>query len=88
MNADTFFNRIRRELIISLIARELTVVNSARVQMITWIRFIKDDDQVELAFNSRMTNVHQGSDLEQIVDEMITHMKTQIENPVLLNSRF
>ena len=42
----------------------------------------------ELAFNSRMTNVHQDSDLEQIVDEMITHMKTQIENPALLNSRF
>ena len=33
-------------------------------------------------------NVHQGSDLEQIVDEMITHKMTQIENPVLLNSRF
>ena len=35
-----------------------------------------------------MTNVHQGSDLDQVVDEMITHMKTQIENPALLNSRF
>ena len=35
-----------------------------------------------------MTNVYQGSDLKQIVDEMIPHMKTQIENPVLLNSRF
>ena len=35
-----------------------------------------------------MTSVHRGSDLEQIVDEMIAHMETQIENPVLLNSRF
>ena len=35
-----------------------------------------------------MTNVYRGSDLEQIVDEMIAHMKTQTENPVLLNSRF
>ena len=35
-----------------------------------------------------MTSVHEGSDLEQIVDEMITHMKTQTENPALLNSRF
>ena len=35
-----------------------------------------------------MTSVYRGSDLEQIVDEMITHMKTQIENPALLNSRF
>ena len=86
-DADTFFNCIRGELI-SLITRELTVLNSARVQMTTWIRFIKDYDRVELAFNSRMANVHQGSDLEQIVDEMIAHMKTQIGNPALLNSRF
>ena len=35
-----------------------------------------------------MTNVHRGSDLDQIVDEMIAHMKTQIENPALLDSRF
>ena len=59
-----------------------------RVQTTTWIRFIEDNDRVELAFNSRMTNVHRGSNLDQIVDEMISHMKTQIENPVLLNSRF
>ena len=32
--------------------------------------------------------MHRGNDLDQIVDEMIAHMKTQIENPVLLNSRF
>ena len=87
MDADTFFSRIGGELI-GLIARELTFLNSARVQTTTWIRFIKDDDRVELAFNSRTTSVHQGSDLDQIVDEMITHMKAQIENPVLLNSRF
>ena len=35
-----------------------------------------------------MTNVHQGSDLNQIVDGIIAHMMTQIENPALLNSRF
>ena len=45
-------------------------------------------DRVELAFNSRMTEVHQGSDLGRIVDGMITHMKTQIENPAVANSRF
>ena len=56
--------------------------------MTVWIRFIKDDDRVELAFNSRMTNVHRASDLEQIVDEMVGHMETQIENPALLNGRF
>ena len=56
--------------------------------MILWIRFAKDDDRVELAFNSRMTDVHQGNDLDQTVDGIIVHMKTQIENPALLNSRF
>ena len=87
MDVETFFNRIRGDLI-DLIKRELTDLNSARVQPTTWIRFVKDNDQVELAFNSRMTSVYQGSNLDQIVDEMIAHMKTQIENPALLNSRF
>ena len=40
MDVDTFFSRIRRELI-GLIVRELTILNSARVQMTTWIRFVK-----------------------------------------------
>ena len=87
MDVDTFFSHIRGELI-ELIKRELTNLNSARVQMTTWIRFIKDDDRVELAFNSRMTDVHQGSNMDAIVDGMIAHMNTQIKNPALLNSRF
>ena len=63
MDADTFFSLIRGELI-SLINRELTNLNSARVQTTTWIRFIQEFkdlveiDRVELAFNSRMTEVH------------------------------
>ena len=48
MDADTFFSRIRGELI-RLIARELVVLNSMRAQTTTWIRLIKDDDRVELA---------------------------------------
>ena len=78
MDVDTFFSQIRGGLI-KLIKRELTVLNSARIQTTTWIRFTKDDDRVELAFNSRMTDVHQGSNLDQIVDGMITQMMTQIE---------
>ena len=35
-----------------------------------------------------MTSVHRGSNLDKIIDEMIAHMMTQIENPALLNSRF
>ena len=68
MDVDTFLSRIRGELI-SLINRDLTDLNSARVQTTTWIRFVQefDDvvevDRVELAFNSRMTEVYQGNDL-------------------------
>ena len=87
MDADTFLSRIREGLI-DLIKRELKTHNSARIQTTTWIRFIKDNDRIDLAFNSVMMSVHRGSDLDKIVDEMIAHMMTQIENPVLLNSRF
>ena len=61
MDIDTFFNRIRQNLI-DLISRELTDLNSARVQTNMWIRFrIHHEegiiDRVRLAFNSRMTDV-------------------------------
>ena len=45
-------------------------------------------DRVEKAFNSRMTEIFQASDLNEIVNGMLAHMKTQIENPALANSRF
>ena len=35
-----------------------------------------------------MTSVYRASDLDSIVDQMFTHMRFQIENPALLNSRF
>ena len=62
--------------------------------MTTWIRFIQELEdvveinRVELPFNSMMAEVHQGSDLGRIVNGMNAHMKTQIENPTLANSRF
>ena len=87
MDPDTFFSSIREGLI-KLIIRELKDLRSARVQTMTWIRFRQDENLVELAFNRRMTEVYTGSDLESINDGMINHMKTRIENPALLNSRF
>ena len=88
MDVDTFFNRIRKELI-GLIKQELKTRTSARIQMTAWIRFVRDEkegqERVELAFNSLMMSVYRGS---KIVDRMITNMKFQIENPALLNSRF
>ena len=91
MDVDTFFNRIRKELI-KLIKRELNSRTSARIQTTAWIRFVRDDEEgqerIELAFNSLMTSVYRGSEPDQIVDGMIANMKFQIENPALLNSRF
>ena len=91
IDVDTFFNRIRKGLI-ELIKREPKTRTSARIQSTAWIRFVRDDEEgqerVELAFNSLMTSVYQGSDLDQIVNGMIANMKFQIENPALQNSRF
>ena len=88
MDVDMFFNRIRKGLI-ELIKRELKTRTSARIQTTTWSRFIRDEEErVELAFNSLMTNVYRGSDLGQAVNGMIAKMKTDIENPAPLNGRF
>ena len=91
LDFDTFFNRIRKEPI-GLIKRELKTRTSTRIQTTAWIRFVMDDEEgrerVELACNSLMTSVYRGSEPDQIVDGMIANMKFQIENPVLLNSRF
>ena len=101
MDVDMFFNMIRKELI-ELIERELKTRTSARIQTTAWIRFIKDgppsgpgkahdeegQERVELAFNSLMTSVYRGSEMDQIVDGMTANMKFQVENPALLNSRF
>ena len=91
MDVDTFFNRIRKELI-ELIKQELKTRTSARIQTTAWIRFVCNDEEgqerVNLAFNSLMTSVYRGSEPDQIVDRMKANMKFQIENPALLNSRF
>ena len=84
---DTFFNLIRNEHI-KLIAKELRELRSARVQTTTWIRFRQDFSCAELAFNSRMIEFHEGTDIDMLVDTMINHMRGQIENPALINSRF
>ena len=57
-------------------------------QVTTWIRFRKDGEMVELAFNSGMLNVYNLSDMNKIVNVMITHIKQQIENLALSDSKF
>ena len=41
-----------------------------------------------MPFNSRMTEIFQGSDLNEIIDGMLAYINAQIENPALANSRF
>ena len=86
MDYDTFFNRIKSQLIVTL--KKESKGTSIKVQTTTWIRFKQDEELVELAFNSRMTDVHNLSGVEEIVNKMINHMKEQVENPALLNNRF
>ena len=61
---------------------------AVRSQATTWIRFRKDGEMVELAFNSRMLNVYNLSDMNEIVNGMITHMAQQIENLALSDNKF
>ena len=44
--------------------------------------------KVEKAFNSKMTEVFQGSNVEEIVYNMFAYIKTQIEHPALPKSGF
>ena len=77
MDLDTFFNRIRRFLI-DLLKKE-SRTGAVRAQTTTWIRVRKDDELVELAFNSRMMNVYNLSNMNEIVNEMIANMRWQIK---------
>ena len=86
MDPDTFFNKVKRSLI-DLIRIE-TRGRSTRAQTSIWIRFRKDEDLVELVFNSLMTYIYNLNNLDEIVLEMINNIKYQIGNHSLLNSRF
>ena len=83
MDPDTYFNKIKSQLIVTL--KKESKGRSIKVQTTAWIRYKQDEELVELAFNSRMTDVHNLSEVKGIVDEMINHMKEQVENPALLN---
>ena len=86
MDPDTFFSSVRRFLI-DLMAKE-SRTGAVHSQATTWIIFRKDGEMVEFAFNSRMLNIYNLSDINETVNAMITHMKQQIENPALSDSRF
>ena len=78
MDPDTFFSRVRKFLIELLVKESRT--GAVRSQTTTWIRLRKDGELIELACNSRMANVYNLSDMNEMVNEMIAHMKQQIKN--------
>ena len=86
MDLDTYFSKTRG-IILDLLRRE-SVRREVRSQTTAWIRFIKDDEQLDLAFNSRMPPVYNLNDIGEIVESMITHMSQQVENPALRDSKF
>ena len=87
MDADTFFTRTKKFLI-DLLNKE-TTNRAVRSQATTWLRFTKDGvEMVNLALNSRMMSVYELNDKDEIVTAVIEHMKQQIENPALRNSKF
>ena len=43
---------------------------------------------VEKAFNSKMMEIFQGSNIEEILEQIFSYLKKQIENPALLKSGF
>ena len=76
-------------------------MNAVKVQMHLWIMWKKKEEEkqawqgskthetlVDKPFNSRMTEVFQGSNVEEILQGMFAHIKTQIEHPVLPKSGF
>ena len=86
MDTDTFFTRVRRFLI-NLLTKE-SRTGAVRSQATTWIRFTKDGEIVELASNNRMLNVYNLSNMNEIVNAMVTHMAQQTENPALSDRKF
>ena len=68
--------------------RKETSKRAIRAQTTTWIRYIKEDEYIDRAFNSIPTPVYMLSDIDSIVQSMINHMAQQVENPRLRDSKF
>ena len=86
MDLPTFFSKTEGA-ILDLLRRE-SARRAIQSQTTTWIRFTKDNEYVDRAFNSRMTQVCNLNDIDNIVRSMIEHMAQQVENPALRDSKF
>ena len=82
----TFFSKTKNS-VLNVLKKE-SARRAIRSQTTTWIRFTKDDEYLDLAFNSRMTPVYILNDIGEIVRSMIDHMAQQVDNPALRDSKF
>ena len=97
MDVETFLKETRGS-VANLPTKDLQDLDTVKVQTTAWIRFkVEVDDggrnviridTVDKLFNSRMTEVFQGSNWNEVIDEMFAYMRTQIENLALVNNRF
>ena len=84
IDVETFLGETRG-CVTNLMTKELQGLDLANVQMTAWIRFkveVEDGDgkiirvgTADKAFSSWMTEVFQGSNLDEIIDEMFAHMR-------------
>ena len=78
----------------TLIEQQISEMGSAKVQLCMWIKWLKRDkvtgevEIVDLPFNSKMMEIFQGSNIEEILEKMFANIKTQVENPKLPESGF
>ena len=99
MEVETFFRETRGS-VVNLMSREVYDLDLVKVQTTAWIRFkvqVEDGDgngniirvdKVNKVSNCQMKEVCKGSNLDEVIDERFVHMRTQIENLALANSRF
>ena len=97
MNMETFFGDIRED-VANLVAKEVQDLDLMKVQMTAWVRFkvgVEDGDgdvvrvnTVDKVFNKWDKGSIPGSNLGKIIEKMFAHMRMQVENRAMVNSRF
>ena len=93
-DVDTYIEKITPYMK-TLINQQIREMASAKAQLCMWIKWKREDIHgevheiiVEKAFNSKMMEIFQGSNIDEILEKMFTYIKTQIENPALPKSGF
>ena len=83
VNIEKYFE-LNTEKLKTLIDEQLKDLGSVKVQTALWVKWVMDSDIfVDIAFNSKITEVFQGSNVGEVIYQLTTHMKTQVENPAL-----